>query len=314
MKNILKRDTKKTKFLIASEALNIDQEGKHIVDFIEDFPFKADIYDFYIDYRLTQNYHDYLEIAYIFEGSGTGFIGDQNYPAKKGDIFIFNNVELHTFSADHNENLIILATYFLPEFIYKPGDNQQYLSYLRPFYYRGGDFKNHISAEEITGNIPRLIKKMHRKADHKEKYYKLSVKTCLQELLLCLLYYYDNSSGNSTAIYDKRLIDIDKLKNTFILIMNGYNQNISLGEAARSACMSPHYFCRFFKKVTGNTFKEYLLRIRIDKAKELLLKYNMSVTEIAYTVGFENLSYFFRVFKRFTGFNPMEFKTILKNS
>jgi YesN/AraC family two-component response regulator len=74
--------------------------------------------------------------------------------------------------------------------------------------------------------------------------------------------------------------------------------------------MSPQYFCRFFKKVTGTTFKEYLLSIKIDKAKELLMKYNMSATEIAYQVGFENLSYFFRVFKKLTGLNPMEFRKL----
>ena len=76
--------------------------------------------------------------------------------------------------------------------------------------------------------------------------------------------------------------------------------------------MSPNYFCRFFKKVTGLTFTQYLLNIRIDKAKELILKNNMPITDIAFTVGFENLGYFYRSFKKYTKHSPKEYREILR--
>jgi len=86
-----------------------------------------------------------------------------------------------------------------------------------------------------------------------------------------------------------------------------YDERITLDQASEVACMSKHYLCKFFKKVTGFTFLEYLMKIRIDKAKELLLHGKKSNTEIAYDIGFENLSYFYRIFKRLTHMNPGEF-------
>jgi len=77
--------------------------------------------------------------------------------------------------------------------------------------------------------------------------------------------------------------------------------------------LSTYHFCKFFKKVIGCTFTKYLARIRIDKAKELLLTENLTATTIAYRVGFDNLGYFFRKFKELTGLSPKEFKYKIKN-
>ncbi len=293
--------------------VRLNQEGKHVINFLEDFPLKANAFNFSINHRLTQNYHDYLELLYFYKGTGTCLVGDKAFIAKDGDLVIFNNVELHTIIPDKNENLILIAIFFLPELIYKPGSNEMCLEYLKPFYCRSDEFNKLISSDEVKKHdLHLLIKKLFYKIANEDDYYRLAATTALQEVLIELLHYYNNGKLqlNSNLAYNKKLADIDKLKATFVLIMNNYKKNITLEDAAGSACMSPHYFCRFFKKVTGATFKEYLLRIRIDKAKELLMKYNMSVTEIAYQVGFENLSYFFRVFKRFTRLNPMEFRKL----
>jgi AraC-like DNA-binding protein len=296
--------------------ISINDEGKHIVDFSEDFPLRANAYSLFINSRLTQNYHDYLELLYFYKGTGTCMVDDKEFIAKEGDLIIFNNVELHNLIPDKRENLILIAIYFLPELLYKPGSNGMSLEYLKPFYCRGEKFNNLISSDEVNKHdLHILIKKIFYELINKKNYYKLTSTTLLQEALIELLYYYNNGNFqlDSDLAYNKKLADIDKLKATFVLIMNNYKHNITLEDAAKSAYMSPHYFCRFFKKVTGTTFKEYLLRIRIDKAKELLMKYNMSVTEIAYQVGFENLSYFFRVFKRFTSLNPLEFRKLSIN-
>jgi AraC-like DNA-binding protein len=293
--------------------VQLNAEGKHEIDFPEDFPMTGDSYNFYINHRLTQNYHDYLELTYFHKGTGTCLVDDKEFIARKGDLLVFNNVELHTIIPDRQENLILVVLYFLPELLYKPGDNGMNLEYLKLFYYRSSEFDNLVPSREVKKhNLDILIKKIFCELKNKDDYYRLSSTTLLQEALIELLHYYKgkNFQFESELEYNKKLADIDKLKNTFVLIMNNYTDNITLEDAARSACMSPQYFCRFFKKVTGTTFKEYLLRIKIDKAKELLMKYNISATEIAYQVGFENLSYFFRVFKKFTGLNPMEFRKL----
>ncbi len=71
--------------------------------------------------------------------------------------------------------------------------------------------------------------------------------------------------------------------------------------------MSPTYFCRFFKKVTHHSLTDYLSRLRVERAKELLLRGGLSVTEVSMATGFESHSYFDRVFRRYAHESPREF-------
>jgi len=91
-------------------------------------------------------------------------------------------------------------------------------------------------------------------------------------------------------------------------ISDHYDEPLSLGEAAQAVNTSVHYFCKMFKQSTGITFTDYLTRIRIEKAKNLLLNPNRRISEVAYEVGFESLSQFNRSFKRITGRSPTEFR------
>lgn len=85
-------------------------------------------------------------------------------------------------------------------------------------------------------------------------------------------------------------------------------EKMSLGQVARAVNTSSYHFCRTFKKVTRLNFTEYLSRVRIGKAKNLLLNPNLRVTEIAYGVGFQSLPNFNKVFKRVTGMSPTSFR------
>jgi YesN/AraC family two-component response regulator len=86
---------------------------------------------------------------------------------------------------------------------------------------------------------------------------------------------------------------------------------ISLSEVARALNVSTFYFCKLFKKATGINFTEYLSRIRIEKAKNLLLNPNLRVSEIAYEVGFQSLTHFNRVFLRIVGRSPTAYRDAL---
>ena len=86
------------------------------------------------------------------------------------------------------------------------------------------------------------------------------------------------------------------------------NDPISLGEVARAVNVSTFYFCKLFKKSTGLNFTEYLSRVRVEKAKNLLLNPNLRVSEIAYEVGFQSLTHFNRVFHRIVGQSPTAFR------
>jgi AraC-like DNA-binding protein len=77
---------------------------------------------------------------------------------------------------------------------------------------------------------------------------------------------------------------------------------------ASTVFLSPPYFCKIFKRVTGYTLTEYLLRIRVDKAKALLIADEMTITEITFETGFEIHSYFDRIFHRSTNITPQEYR------
>jgi AraC-like DNA-binding protein len=85
-------------------------------------------------------------------------------------------------------------------------------------------------------------------------------------------------------------------------------QKVSLEETAGQANLSKEAFCRFFKLRTRKTFTQYLLQLRINEAQKLLQETDLGVSEIAFRVGFENLSYFNRSFKSITGKSPREFR------
>lgn len=83
---------------------------------------------------------------------------------------------------------------------------------------------------------------------------------------------------------------------------------ISLRMVADTVHLSPNYFSEQFKRFTGINFVEYIARLRIEKARELLRESDLRVTEIAFAVGFQSLSQFNRVFRRFSGKSPTKFR------
>jgi len=85
-------------------------------------------------------------------------------------------------------------------------------------------------------------------------------------------------------------------------------EDLSLADVARAAHMSVFYFCKQFKKATGLSFTDYLGRLRVEKAKEQLLKPNARVSEVAYEVGFQSLTHFNRVFKKVNGESPTTYR------
>jgi AraC-like DNA-binding protein len=89
-----------------------------------------------------------------------------------------------------------------------------------------------------------------------------------------------------------------------LYITEHQNEEISLRQVAASVNTSAFYFCKMFKQATGLTFTDYLARLRIEKAKNLLLNPHKRISEVAYEVGFQSLSQFNRVFRRVTGQAP----------
>ena len=93
-----------------------------------------------------------------------------------------------------------------------------------------------------------------------------------------------------------------------LYIKEHQEEDLSLGQVAKAVNTSTFYFCKLFKKVTGLNFTDYVSRLRIEKAKNLLLNPNLRISEIAYEVGFQSLTHFNRVFKKILGQSPTQFR------
>jgi AraC-like DNA-binding protein len=91
-------------------------------------------------------------------------------------------------------------------------------------------------------------------------------------------------------------------------INQNHAEELSLGQVAKAVNTSTFYFCKMFKKGTGLNFTEYVSRVRIETAKNLLLNPNLRISEIAYQVGFQSLTHFNRVFKKIVGESPTEYR------
>jgi AraC-like DNA-binding protein len=94
-------------------------------------------------------------------------------------------------------------------------------------------------------------------------------------------------------------------------IFNHLTDKINLGDVARATHVSTFYFCKIFKKATGLTFVEYRNRLRVESAKKMLLNPNLTVSEVAYSVGFQSLTQFNRLFRRVVGKAPTRFRSQL---
>ena len=91
-------------------------------------------------------------------------------------------------------------------------------------------------------------------------------------------------------------------------IRHNYRKDLSLEEMSRQMDMSPYYFSKLFKEVTGSNFVEYVTGVRMKCARELLLEGGKSIKQICAEIGYSDPNYFSRIFKRYEGCTPTEFR------
>ena len=104
----------------------------------------------------------------------------------------------------------------------------------------------------------------------------------------------------------------DIVDNARKYIDENYSKDVSLDDISRNMNLSPYYFSKLFKEKTGENFVEFLTRVRIDKAKEMLKDPDKSMKEICSEVGYGDPNYFSRIFKKVVGVPPTEYRDTLK--
>ena len=118
-----------------------------------------------------------------------------------------------------------------------------------------------------------------------------------------LLRYYSEQTI-SEAEKKRQRKTLDCLSPVLEYIDYHYTEELSLGKLSSMANMSSYYFCRLFKSLTGKSPTEYITLLRLNKATTLLQENKLNITEVAFSVGFNDSNYFSRQFKKYKKVSP----------
>ena len=252
------------------------------------------------------HWHDCLEISWVIRGPGRYFMEDRSSEMGAGDIIIINNMEPHRLEVDAGgmrQPVIV----FDPCLVWSGSSQSLDRDYLRPFFERGSNFSNRIAADDplISGLHP-CLSTIAAEANGKRPVWQLAVKAQLLVLLTCLLR--DFSPPEGLEPFPARRQQILRLEDTLRFLEVNHPRDISLEEAAATCHLSPAYFSSYFKKSTGLGFVDWLNRLRINKAIELLERTELKVTTIALNVGFNSTATFNQSFRKFTGRTPSDYR------
>jgi len=129
-------------------------------------------------------------------------------------------------------------------------------------------------------------------------------------LVIHLLKQYSIWEARSVSDNEGCLSDY-QLQKVLVYIQDHLEQDIALSDIASVVNLSQYHFCRLFKASTGLAPHQYLTQCRIDRAKQLLQTTQLTITDIAFAVGLNNHSSFTRLFRRFVGVTPKEFRASL---
>jgi two-component system response regulator YesN len=106
------------------------------------------------------------------------------------------------------------------------------------------------------------------------------------------------------------MLNIVGIRKAVLFIGANFREPLTLTQVANEGGMSKYHFARTFKAITGKTFKEYLSDRRVEEARRLLKEEEVTITEVCYSTGFNDLSYFDRVFRRCEGMSPMAYQRV----
>lgn len=182
---------------------------------------------------------------------------------------------------------------------------------------RTGEVLPHEPSVQHFNRVARQLEKIGVKFDSakmKEAYYQsrvFSPKRYEAVLKLLQIFAQHLSMVANQIVFRSDNTESPNIARAREFIETHHAEDLSLAAVAQAAHMSTFYFCKQFKKATGLSFTEYLSRVRVEKAKEQLLKPHIRVSEVAYEVGFQSLTHFNRVFKKLNGESPTTYRTHL---
>lgn len=256
-----------------------------------------------VAYNMVKHWHSEVEIQYFLAGSRNFFISNQNYKVTAGSLVIIDTEQVHNTSTDdeafHDR---ILLSFELEHFL-KPLASLDID--LNRFF---TEYHGVLQIPEVDREyVEQLFNEIASEVAQKNYLYKALVQARLAELIVYLVRL--KLSGSK----DKSLIETNPNRTELVnqvanYIVENYDTVGSLDELAKLYYLDKSYLSRQFKKVTGFNVTEFINIQRIMQAQRLLEDTQLSVSEIAERCGYDNLTYFNRVFKRYVETSPLKFR------
>ncbi|MBL8024898.1 MAG: AraC family transcriptional regulator [Fibrobacteres bacterium] len=253
--------------------------------------------------------HDFTELVVVLGGQGIHFSRSGEYELRAGDCFVSNRP--HGYK---EPNHLHLANFlFVPEKLNIPWIEAKKLNGYHLIFdtdkpTKKGGFNNRLrlTTTELS-KASGFINKIERLMKLKPSGYEFNSTALFMEFI-CFL-----SDVHSQRL-TKQLESFQSFSKVINYIERHSAESLKLGDLAEMACMTVGRFIRVFRKTMGHTPIDYIIRQRIQNSCTLLYHSNLTVTNIAYEIGFTDTNYFARQFRRIMQCSPSEFASLNKSN
>jgi len=259
-------------------------------------------------YDLTEieHSHDFHELAIVTRGRALHMLEGMEFPVSAGDVFLLQGRQRHYFS--EREDLDLVNIMYDPDRIVLPENELRRMPgycamfLLEPTYRRRHRFASRLHLKRVPlAQVERMVEDMEHECGADIPGREVALRAKLLELMVFLSReYMESDTTQAQALL--------RVGNVIGALENGFSRNWKLAELLEIAHMSSSTLMRVFRKATGQTPIEYLVRLRIQKSAELLRNTDFSVTDIAMQVGFNDSNYFTRQFRSALGESPRSFR------
>lgn len=264
-----------------------------------------------LDYRThgdgdRMHWHEHLEIALCLEGRGRFLFGRRAQAVEPGDIFLVDNSQPHVAQPDAGGSLRLLLVLFRPELVAAPGCRAFDSGYLTPF--RSAD-------EHALERIPRDTPLAAELAPILRELAAISARHDPDDrhlldanLRLALGILVRECQGGAVDAGRTDAARRKQIRPVLSYVEEHCRERVTLDEVAEVVHLSPSRVRHVFRDVSGVGFKEYATRVRLAEAKRLLLVTDLSVAEVAHSVGYTNVHQFYNVFHRYFSLQPAQYR------
>lgn len=255
---------------------------------------------------LPHHWHNEFEFIYMASGQAVFTIDDEVIPVQAGQCLFINSGQIHSGISQMGETKYFSVVFSI-ELLSSSFDlcRQYFDEIISKKYKLPLLFKPEIP---VHRKIIKELKAIIKELTDKYAAYELSVKSRLFSLFCIILrekLLTPVSASNKNPFRSRKY---DTLRNILGYISDNYNKKITLAAISQSVNLTPQYLCRFFKEMTHINIIDYINNYRLERATTLLEASKLSITDISLECGFDNVSYFNRVFKKHLGCTPTEFR------